>query len=88
MKLKVLAFALACSILWGMLILLLACWVDVMNGPSSDLGVLRYVYIGYSTRPLGSIIGFLWGSFDGFIFGFFLSILYNFFSDILYRKKK
>jgi hypothetical protein len=85
MRLKVLPFALACSVLLGFLILLLACWIAVMNGPSSDLGVLRYLYIGYSTRPLGDIIGFLWGSLDGFIFGLFLSILYNFFSDLLYK---
>lgn len=77
MRLNVRAFALACGILWGLLIFSLTWWVMLIWGAHGYLTRIGLVYLGYSLTPLGSVIGLIWGFVDGLICGAILAWLYN-----------
>lgn len=77
MKLNVRAFAFACSLIWGLLILLVTWWVIFFDGASGEITWLGRIYRGYSLSPLGSLVGLLWALVDGLVFGALLAWLYN-----------
>jgi len=77
MKLDVKAFALACSILWGLALFLVTWWVILLDGASGDPTWLSQIYRGYSISTVGSFIGLGWGLVDGLIGGAVLAWLYN-----------
>jgi hypothetical protein len=77
MKLNVLAFAVACGLIWGLGVFCLAWWVMAFEGATGDLMVLGHIYRGFNISPLGSVIGLVWGSLDGFVGGALLAWLYN-----------
>ncbi|MHB9029913.1 MAG: bacteriophage holin [Candidatus Latescibacterota bacterium] len=77
MKLNVKAFALTCSVLWGLGVFL-ATWVMIgLEGASGERTVLGKFYRGYRVTPLGSLIGLLWGLADGFVGGALFGWVYN-----------
>lgn len=80
MKLNLKAFALACSIFWGLALFLVTWWVILLDGASGDPTWLARIYRGYSISPVGSLIGLAWGLLDGLICGAVLAWLYNRFS--------
>jgi hypothetical protein len=77
MKLDVLAFGLACGLIWGLGVFGLAWWVMAFEGATGDLMGLGHVYRGFNVSPLGSVIGLLWATPDGFAAGALLAWLYN-----------
>jgi hypothetical protein len=77
MKLNVLAFGLACGLVWGLGVFCLAWWVMAFEGATGDLMGIGHVYRGFNISPLGSIIGLVWGLFDGFFGGLILAVIYN-----------
>ncbi len=80
MKLNVLAFSLACGLVWGLGVFCLAWWVIAFEGVQPDnLMMLGHLYRGFNISPLGSIIGLAWGLGDGFFAGLILAVLYNLF---------
>ena len=77
MKLDIKAFALACSILWGLVVFLITWWVIILDGASGDPTWLGQIYRGYDISAVGSLIGLCWGLVDGLIGGAVLAWLYN-----------
>jgi hypothetical protein len=77
MKLNVLAFGLACGLVWGLGVFCLAWWVMAFEGATHAPMFLGHVYRGFSISPLGSIIGLAWGLGDGFVAGVILAAIYN-----------
>ncbi len=77
MKLDVKAFALTCSLLWGMGLFGLTWWILLLDGPSTDVTLLGRIYRGYRITPLGSGIGLAWALADGFVGGAVFAWLYN-----------
>ncbi len=77
MKLDVRAFAVTCSLLWGLGLCLATLWILLMDGPSSDPTLIGRIYRGYSLTPAGAVIGLAWGLVDGAIGGAILAWLYN-----------
>ncbi len=82
MKLNLKAFALACGLLWGVAVFIMAWWLIYWEGlPAEgvdpDPTALGRVYIGFSISPLGSVIGLAWGFVDGAIGGAIFAWLYN-----------
>ena len=77
MKLNVLAFGLACGLVWGLGVFCLPWWVMAFEGATGDLMVLGHIYRGFNISPLGSVIGLVWGLFDGFFGGLILAAIYN-----------
>jgi hypothetical protein len=77
MKLNVLAFGLACGLVWGLGVFCLAWWVMAFEGATHDPMFLGHIYRGFDISPLGSIIGLGWGLGDGFVAGVILSAIYN-----------
>jgi hypothetical protein len=77
MKLNVLAFGLACGLIWGFGVFGLAWWVMAFEGATGDLMVLGHVYRGFNVSPLGSVIGLVWAALDGFGAGAIFAWLYN-----------
>ena len=57
MKLDIKAFALACSILWGLLVFLVTWWVIVLDGATGDPTWLGQIYRGYDIKGHGGSIG-------------------------------
>jgi hypothetical protein len=77
MKLNVLAFALACGLIWGFGVFCLPWWVMAFEGATRDPMVLGHIYRGFNISPLGSVIGLAYGTCDGFVGGALLAWLYN-----------
>lgn len=77
MKLKVMAFAFTCAIVWGLGLFCLTWWVIAFDGASGNPTVIARVYRGYSISAIGSLIGLAWAFADGFIGGVIFAWLYN-----------
>ncbi len=77
MKLDVRAFALACSLLWGIGLFCLTWWIILFDGATGEVTLLGRIYRGYSITPLGSVIGLAWALVDGFVGGAISAWLYN-----------
>jgi len=77
MKLDVKAFAITCSLLWGLGLCLGTLWVLLMDGPSMDPTFIGRIYRGYSLTLPGAFIGLVWGLVDGAIGGAIFAWLYN-----------
>jgi hypothetical protein len=80
MKLNILAFALACGILWGLGLFALTWWVIAFDGATAEPTLIGRVYRGYNISPTGSLVGLLWALPDGFAGGVILAWLYNLFA--------
>jgi len=65
MKLNVKAFAIAVALVWGLGIFMGTWWIILLDGASSDMTSLGYIYRGFTITPVGSVIGMLWGLLDG-----------------------
>lgn len=77
MKLNVLAFAIACGLLWGFGLLVLTWWIIAFEGTSTDPTFIGRVYRGYALTPAVSVIGMAWGLIDGLVGGAIFAWLYN-----------
>lgn len=77
MKLNVKAFALACSLLWGLGLFLFTWWVIAFDGATGEATLIGRLYRGYTISPLGSLIGLGWALGDGLIGGALFAWLYN-----------
>jgi len=77
MKFNVKAFGLTCGLLWGLGVFFLTRWIIFLEGPTHDLFVLGHIYRGYATRPLGGLIGLVYGLADGGVGGVVFARLYN-----------
>ncbi|NNF96045.1 MAG: bacteriophage holin [Halobacteria archaeon] len=77
MKLNVKAFAIAVALVWGLGIFIGTWWIIFLDGTSSDMTSLGYIYRGYTITPVGSVIGMVWGLVDGLIGGAIFAWLYN-----------
>jgi len=77
MKLNVKAFALTCSLVWGIGLFLLTWWIILFDGATGEPTFIGTVYRGYSISSIGSMIGLLWGVVDGAIGGAIFAWLYN-----------
>ncbi|MDH3285632.1 MAG: bacteriophage holin [Acidobacteriota bacterium] len=77
MKLNALAFAITCSLMWGLGLCMITWWIIMFDGPSTETTFLSRVYRGYAMTPKGSVIGLLWALVDGFIGGLIFAWLYN-----------
>lgn len=77
MRLNVLAFALACGIIWGLGLFCLTWWIIAFEGQTGERTIIGLVYRGYSISALGSVIGLAWALADGFVGGVIFAWLYN-----------
>jgi hypothetical protein len=87
MKLNVLAFALACAIIWGLGLFVVTWWVIAFDGATREPTVVGLVYRGYSISPVGSVIGLIWALPDAFIGGAIFAWLYNLLAGRVARTK-
>jgi len=87
MKLNVLAFALACGIIWGLMLFVVTWWVVAFDGATGDRTIIGLVYRGYNISPAGSFIGLVWALADGFIGGAIFAWLYNLLAGRVARTK-
>jgi len=87
MKLNILAFGLACGLVWGIGVFCLPWWVMAFEGVTHDPMVLGHIYRGFNISPLGSVIGLVWSLFDGFGGGLILAAIYNVLVDCQLRIK-
>ncbi len=79
MSLNPKAFALACGILWGGGIALLALLSMVVDYGTAMVDLTATVYWGLGPSVPGMIAGFAWGFVDGWVGGWLLATLYNHF---------
>lgn len=86
MKLNVLAFAITCSIFWGLSLFALTWWVIAFEGYKTYYNILTLIYRGYSMTPFGSMIGLIWGLADGLVGGAIFASLYNLTIKFIYKK--
>ena len=77
MKLDVKAFAITCSLLWGVGLCLATLWILMMEGPSTNPTFIGRIYLGYSLTATGAFIGLAWGLVDGAVGGAIFAWLYN-----------
>jgi hypothetical protein len=77
MRLDVKAFALACGILWGLVVFLATLWLLAFGFEGELIRNLDHFYFGFRLSFLGAIIGAVWGFVDGAIGGAILAWLYN-----------
>lgn len=77
MKLNVRAMAVACGLLWGFGLFVLAWWVILLDGSSPGPTFLGKIYRGFELTPTGSFFGLLWGLADGAVGGALIAWLYN-----------
>ena len=76
-KLSVKAFALAGGILWGASLFILT-WLQIWGYGSVTADTMaKAYYIGYSTTPIGSVIGAVYGFFDAGIACAIFALIYN-----------
>jgi hypothetical protein len=87
MKLNVLAFALACGIIWGVGLFVVTWWIIAFDGATREPTIIGLVYRGYNISAAGSFIGLIWALVDGFIGGAIFAWLYNLLADRLARTK-
>lgn len=80
MKLNVKAFALTCSLVWGLGLFFLTWWIIAFDGATGEITFIGRLYRGYSISPVGSFIGLVWALIDGLIGGAIFAWLYNFIS--------
>jgi hypothetical protein len=83
MKLNVVAFAVACGLIWGVGLFALTWWIIMFDGPTGDVTLVGRVYRGYAITPMGSVIGLVWALADGFVGGLVFAWLYNTLADRL-----
>jgi hypothetical protein len=81
MKLNVKAFALTCSLIWGLGLFFITWWIILFEGATGDMLFIGRVYLGYNVSPLGSFIGLIWALVDGLIGGAIFAWLYNLISS-------
>ncbi|MCK4655270.1 MAG: bacteriophage holin [Candidatus Cloacimonetes bacterium] len=77
MKLNVKAFALTCSLIWGLGLLFITWWIILFDGSSYQATFIGKIYRGYNISFTGSLMGLVWGFFDGLIGGAIFAWLYN-----------
>lgn len=77
MKLNVMAFALACGIIWGLGLFFLTWWIMAFDGATHEVTLIGQIYRGYNISPLGSLVGLIWGAVDAFVGGAIFAWLYN-----------
>ncbi|CAB5081815.1 hypothetical protein D3OALGA1CA_264 [Olavius algarvensis associated proteobacterium Delta 3] len=77
MKLNVKAFALTCSIIWGIGLFAMTWWIIAFEGVTGDPTLIGRLYRGFNISPSGSLIGLAWGAMDGLIGGAIFAWLYN-----------
>ncbi len=77
MKLNVLAFGLACALIWGLGVFCLTWWIIAFDGPSSDPNFVNRIYRGYTITTAGSFIGLAWAFTDALAGGVLFAWLYN-----------
>jgi hypothetical protein len=77
MRLNVLAFGIACGLVWGLGLFCLTWWIIAFDGASGERTLIGLIYRGYTVSPVGSVIGLLWALPDGFAGGVVLAWLYN-----------
>jgi hypothetical protein len=78
MKLNVKAFALTCSIVWGLGLFALTWWIMAFDGATHEVTLIGRMYRGYNISPVGSIFGLIYGFFDALVGGAIIAWLYNF----------
>ena len=88
MKLNVLAFALACGLVWGLGLFLLTWWIIALEGATGQITFIGRIYRGYDISPIGSIIGLIWALIDGAIGGAIFAWLYNLIAAFASNKKE
>lgn len=95
MKLNVLAFGLACGIIWAGAIFVMTIISSLTaTAPQAYDGYagwfikgLESIYPCYNISLTGAIIGSLWGGITDFVFGAFFAWLYNRGVDIFQKKQ-
>ena len=88
MKINVLAFAVACGLIWGVGLFALTWWIIMFDGPTGDVTLVGRVYRGYSITPMGSVIGLVWALADGFVGGLIFAWFYNTLADRLGKTQR
>jgi hypothetical protein len=76
-KLDIKAFALTCSLIWGLGVFFLTWWVIAFDGATGEVTWLGLLYRGYDISPMGSLIGLIWALADGLVGGAIFAWLYN-----------
>ncbi len=77
MNLNVNAFGLTCGLFAGIGLFCITWWIIWLDGSGIVNLPIMYVYRGYSTTPIGSLIGLVWGLIDGYIGGAIFAWVYN-----------
>jgi hypothetical protein len=77
MKLDIKAFALTCSLIWGLGVFFLTWWIIAFDGATGEVTWLGRLYRGYEISPTGSLIGLIWALADGLVGGAIFAWLYN-----------
>lgn len=77
MQLNVKAFAITCSLIWGLGLLILTWWIIFFEGSSGEVTFIGRFYKGYNVSPIGSLIGLAWALVDGLVGGAIFAWLYN-----------
>jgi len=76
MKLKVLSFALATGIVFGVVLFLVTLMISLQGG-GGHLYLMHRVCPGYMASVGGSFLGLIYGFIYGFVFAAVLAWLYN-----------
>jgi hypothetical protein len=77
MRLNVRAFALTCSLVWGLGLFFLTWWIIAFDGATGEATFVGRIYRGYTLSPTGSVVGLVWALADGLIGGAIFAWLYN-----------
>jgi hypothetical protein len=81
MTLNIKACALACGLIWGVMLLLVTWWIILLDGSTGEVTWIGRIYRGYNISFTGSLIGFVWALVDGMIGGAIFAWLYNWIAD-------
>lgn len=82
MKLNAKALGFTWGVIWGLTILLMTAiyLCSAKTYGKNLLMAIASVYPGYSTTPVGGLLGLCYGFVDGFACGWLTATLYNFFA--------
>jgi len=81
-KLNAKALGFSMGVIWGIAVLLVTVFylMSARTYGKHFLYAIASIYPGYSTTPVGALLGLCYGFVDGFVFGWLAAKLYNFFA--------
>jgi len=77
-KFNVVAFSIACGLIWGIYVFMLAFTAMWWGLGTKFIEILGNIYIGVNASVAGAFLGFAWAFIDAFVGALIFVLLYNY----------